>query len=67
MSEHGPKHLVVEDDIKDHRVRPGVGCGSLIARTEPRSWPTAVKVKNESVGTGVVAEEYLLSGRGEIL
>ena len=69
MSEHGPEDVVVEDDIKDHRVRPGVWCGSLIARTEPRSWSTAVEVKNGGVGagTGVITMKYLLSGRGEIL
>ena len=69
MPEHCPEDLPVQDDIEDHRVRPGVGCGSLIARTEARRWTTAVEVKYEGLltWTGVVTEEYLLSGRGEIL
>ena len=69
MSEHCPEDLAVQDDIKDHGVRPGVWCGSLIARTEPRCWSTAVEVKNGGVGagTGVITMKYLLSGRGEIL
>ena len=49
-------------------MRPGVGRGSLIARTEARGRTTAVEVKyNGLVVTGVVALEYLLTGRGEVL
>ena len=68
MSEHCPEDLPVQDDIEDHRVRPGVGRGSLIARTEARGRTTAVEVKYDGlVVTGVVALEYLLTGRGEVL
>ena len=60
---------MVQDDIEDHRVRPGVGRGSLISRTEARGGATAIEVQDVGVmaGTGVVVEENILGGRGEIL
>ena len=67
MPEHCPEDLPVQDDIEDHRVRPGVGRGCLIARTEAWGRPTAVEVKYVGLRTGVVVEEQLLCGRGEVL
>ena len=60
---------MVQDDIEDHRVRPGVGRGSLISRTEARGGATAIQVQDVDVmaGTGVVVKENILGGRGEIL
>ena len=67
MPEHCPEDQPVQDDIEDHRVRPGVGRGCLIARTEAWGRPTAVEVKYVGLRTGVVVEEQLLCGRGEVL
>ena len=67
MPEHCPEDLPVQDDIEDHRVRPGVGSSCLIARTEARSRATTVEVKYVGLRAGVVVEEQLLCGRGEVL
>ena len=48
-------------------MRPGVGSGCLIARTEARGRATAVEVKYVGLRAGVVVEEQLLCGRGEVL